>query len=614
MSENTERGYEEKSFGEVFSRPNFCYEIPFFQRGYVWNKVNWNELLKEVILEEICGFEELPLRDQINKLENGCDEQIKDGNYYYGTIYLKEKEASKPTKPGTPRRYLIIDGQQRLITIYLFLIKLYHDLDAVKGYENKISQYSGDLFNNQIDGNNKSKIYTFKQDLKDLFEIVANNHNFNANLRGGISDFHKWYQKNISKISPECKYNLFSIIRTTLKITEIVLSNKDDEMLIFENLNDKGTPLRGDELLCSYIFKPIIEEKGYSEENVKELHSEKWIKSYEEVQRLQIDNIGRKIGTHERYLFFLRTILSIGKNRMIGKDRDIYYTFKKEYRNPKSKDMERELEEIRAWVPFFERALFPKKNPLKNDPGKKIQNLLSDIDDLKVYTTLTFIMPLLKEFDQKESFAEECVQILHTLYVCLIRHGISGSPKTKYNIIFPGLWTSIKDGNNKIALMKERFRKESLFVSDTDLKERFRSADVYKASYKWHILEKIDRYLCKDLLRSEFPDYASLPDVEHICPKNHEKAWKEYLGSEYSAEDLDRRLDTIGNLMLVGKSRNSELSDKIFPEKLKSYDSNSGLSKHLKENYSQEKWNLETIEKRSEALAETACKVWNWDL
>ena len=614
MSGNIERNYTEKSFGDVFSVPNVYYEVPFFQRGYVWDKQKWKEFLEEAILEGICNIQGPSIRDHINKLEDIDERDLENANYYFGTIYLKEKDSPGTTNPDAPKRYLIIDGQQRLITIYLFLIKLYYNLDREQGYSDKIIKYRENLFNKKTSAGGKSKIYTSKQDDRDLFATVANNDSFNPNIRGNISDFNTWYNRMIVKISPKSKYNLLNILSRSLKITEITLSKNDDEMLIFENLNDKGTPLRGDELLCSYIFKPIIEKKGYNEEDITELHSTRWIAPYTQVQQMSIENVGRKIRENERYLFFLRTVLSIGKNKMVGGDKDIYYTFKREYPKPSSEKMESKLEEISTWLPFFQRAIFPKKYPPENDAGNAIEDLLVDIDKLKVYTALTFIMPLLKELDQKQELTKECIQILKTLYVFLVRRNILGLKTTEDNVIFPRLWSSIKDHDNKIELMKNKFKEKKLFVSDTNLKERFLSADIYNNSYKWNILEKIDRHLCGSLFKGEVPDYTSLSTVEHIFPQGDTPSkWKKYLEDEYS-EDMNNRVHTIGNLMLVGHARNASLSNETFPEKLKKYDANSGLSKNLKENYSQKKWNIETIEERSATLAEIACKVWSWDI
>ena len=367
MSDNLARNYAEKSFGEVFDIPNVEYEIPFFQRGYVWDSEKWVELLEEVVLESICDVSDPSIKNDLEKIKDMGEEEIKDVNYYFGTIYLKKKPINNTVGPSTPTRYLIIDGQQRLITIYLFLVRLYYSLDREDSYQGKIVNYRKKIFNDTPGYKSKSKIYTLKLDEQDLIAIITANGQFNPNVRGQISEFNKWYDKRVNTISTESKYKLFIILFYSLKITEITLSEEDDEMLIFENLNDKGTPLSGDELLCNYIFQPVIRDEQYNEEKIKELHSKYWLNSYTEIQQMKIETGGRRVSTSEQYLFFLRTILSIGKNKMIGRDKDIYYTFKKSYPNPNSREMVDVLENINNHVLLFKRSIQPREYRISNE-------------------------------------------------------------------------------------------------------------------------------------------------------------------------------------------------------------------------------------------------------
>ncbi len=70
------------------------FEVPFFQRPYVWNEDNWDELWESI-------------------------KNSKNGEMpFIGSFILQEKLGEQPTK------YLVIDGQQRLTT-FSILIKAY---------------------------------------------------------------------------------------------------------------------------------------------------------------------------------------------------------------------------------------------------------------------------------------------------------------------------------------------------------------------------------------------------------------------------------------------------------------------------------------------------------
>lgn len=88
---------EDKSFF-FLTTPSY-YDIPFFQRAYVWNETNWSDLLAN-----------LTSRNQ---------------NHFLGSIILKNELASA----GHLSRYSVIDGQQRLTTLSVLLRACYDHIE-----------------------------------------------------------------------------------------------------------------------------------------------------------------------------------------------------------------------------------------------------------------------------------------------------------------------------------------------------------------------------------------------------------------------------------------------------------------------------------------------------
>lgn len=80
---------EDKSF-YFLATPSY-YDIPFFQRAYVWDYDNWNELLSNLT--------------------------SKNQNHFLGSIILKNELATS----GNVSRFSVIDGQQRLTTLSVLL-------------------------------------------------------------------------------------------------------------------------------------------------------------------------------------------------------------------------------------------------------------------------------------------------------------------------------------------------------------------------------------------------------------------------------------------------------------------------------------------------------------
>ena len=83
-------------------------EVPFFQRSYVWNKDNWEELLDDLLEAKT--------------------------NHFLGSIILK----NETTQSWEPRRNVIIDGQQRLTTLSILTKALY---DCMKNEQKDIFKF-----------------------------------------------------------------------------------------------------------------------------------------------------------------------------------------------------------------------------------------------------------------------------------------------------------------------------------------------------------------------------------------------------------------------------------------------------------------------------------------
>ena len=113
--------------------------IPFFQRGYVWDITNWED-----ILTDLFDFEK---------------------SHFLGSLILKQQEK----QTGKPKEVLVIDGQQRLTTLSVLLRATYNSFDeeTQKNCESSLRNY---LFfkKNQTDKNYFVKIEHSKIDKKHL--------------------------------------------------------------------------------------------------------------------------------------------------------------------------------------------------------------------------------------------------------------------------------------------------------------------------------------------------------------------------------------------------------------------------------------------------------------
>ena len=95
-------GVQNRTFKGLFSG-TVRFEIPFFQRGYAWEKKQWDQLFLD-LQEQIIG--ELSSGYTIDQVE-----------HFFGPIVVLEIAGDE----AALKQFLVIDGQQRIVTVYSFL-------------------------------------------------------------------------------------------------------------------------------------------------------------------------------------------------------------------------------------------------------------------------------------------------------------------------------------------------------------------------------------------------------------------------------------------------------------------------------------------------------------
>lgn len=602
-----------RTFEEMFENP-VRYEIPFFQRAYAWDRPNWKQLdddIREQILKDV--LEKIEDNNQEFNTDN-LQEYLLEYEHFFGAIVILEKNSLDPSL----KRFYVIDGQQRITTVYLLIAIIVEVLkrkelsDSAKKYvnyldsllKNKDTAYSKDDYN-------KLKVFSNKGDRLPTY-LMLYGKNPSSNLlatdqqlyipdNNKVDIFRRYMRKKLQKQSVTYLWAYSQAVLKSLKIVWIPLrEGKDDPQAIFESLNAKGTPLSASELLCSYIFKPLINEETSSHEKI---HNEKWLKSISE------------LGGEKKFEEYLRNLLSIGEKKKIGIGRRMYVFFKNKYSSLKQKNQDsidlatKILEKIKDSTLLYKNIIDPNDHRYPNDEIKK---LLVKINETKMSSSTPFLLSVLQAIKKEEFSEEQAINLLKETLNLLVRRKITKLSVTKYDTFFPGLWNRIKNEPNKIRAFQDEIQKDGLWVSDQDFKDAFKTNPIYNSrelSFSRLILQEIDKTMQS---HGQLPDYTSINTVEHIMPQTLNNEWEEYLGEEANDLSLTGVKNTIGNLCLLSRSANSSEGQKLFEEKIKqsALSDVSALNRDLKNRNG--KWDIAAIKERSIYLSEKALEVWKW--
>jgi len=242
------------------------FEIPSFQRPYVWNEEDqW-----------------APLWADIRRVAKGLvsaagDPAAIDGvsAHFLGAVVVKEISAHA----GEVARHGLIDGQQRMTTLQIVLDAA-HEAASDLGYEaeaealEELILNSGKRFAGTKD---RFKLWPSRAD-REAFEAAMDDatspigdhriteaHRFFSNeVRTWIVDGTDGDEQPVGS-QQERATALADVLQQRLRLVAINLGSADDDQLIFETLNDRGTPLLAADLIKNWVFQQGVQLGANSE-------------------------------------------------------------------------------------------------------------------------------------------------------------------------------------------------------------------------------------------------------------------------------------------------------------------------------------------------------------
>ena len=495
-------GVQNRTFKDLFNG-TVRFEIPFFQRGYAWEKKQWNQLfldLQEQVIDELSSGNTI---DQVE--------------HFFGPIVVLEKVGDEPAL----KQFLVIDGQQRIVTVYLLLGIIREFLEAKKHLSVEASEYLVALegyLANKVDSTDdyiRLKVFSSKGDRLPTYRVVFGGDSNPRTPRlqtdlqlyvpgkNRVDEFTKYATKKLKVQFPDVPalWQLAQVLLRCLKIVWIPLdSEKDDPQAIFESLNDKGMPLTASELLCNYLFRPIINAK----EDFEDLHNEKWLAA---IRLLESDS---------RFEEYLRNLFSIGENKMVGRGRKVYIYFKNKNRSLSATSARQRLDDIYSGAPLYRTIRAPLEHRHKDE---EINRLLVNIANTRMESSTSFVLAVLRALSTNAVNEGQCRAILGETLTLLVRRKMAELPTTQYDVMFPGLLGRIVNEEQQVRALQEQFKKVGMWVSDQEFRDALIERPLYRTrdlAFARMVLIEIDRRLQS---HGQLPDYTTVNTIEHTLPQ-----------------------------------------------------------------------------------------------
>ncbi|MDU1308189.1 MAG: DUF262 domain-containing HNH endonuclease family protein [Clostridium perfringens] len=531
-------------FSDVLEKNKRLFKVPVYQRNYDWTNIQCEKLFYDIM----------------NANEKNCQ-------HFTGTVvYIDEVHGGSGLN-----EVLIIDGQQRITTMYILLKALY---DASIGVSARIeSEIEEVMFNRHCDKRYKIKLKPVKSDNEQLIYLIrdkVDDMDRNSNVYKNYITFRNLIS-NVIEEGLELNDILNGIKK--LEIVEIILDKLqgDEPQKIFESINSTGLELSLSDLIRNYLLMDDLKQE--------ELYADYWL----EIEK----NVGYK-NLGDFVINFLNSQVTKSVN-----SKNAYRLFK-EHCEKNSLTHEDILKALKRTSKYY--GAFIGENKFYSN---EITKYLNSFYTIKQTTILPLIFRIFTDYEDRNIDEDTLCKVLKYLLTYLVRITVCESGKNLSKFLKSMYDRVIINGN-----YDNYYEKFVIFLNDLRANDRmpsndeFRDALIYKPLYK----KPLCKFLLSDIENStkEHIDINNLT-IEHILPQKENAAvWKKEVGKNYSSV-YEVYLHTLGNLTITG--HNSELGTKSFIEKKKIIKENSKANILNKEVLAANKWDENAILNRAKVLA-----------
>ena len=601
-----------KTLNDLFNQP-IRYVVPDYQRKYVWTQDGqWG-----LLWDDVRGLAE-QLLDQPG---SGERETGRVRPHFMGSIVLNPP-ADVSTRPPTLE---IVDGQQRLLTLQLLLDAAQQECIA---RQPDTARKLAEIVLNPLVDRFDDRDYEFKMwpadddDRAAFRQAMRNELPTDAYGKARIVEAHSWFADRVGewldeqpKAQEQRALALHAALTRHVQISAIELDENDDEQIIFETLNSRGTPLGMFDLAKNFLLR---------EARTQNVDRERLQRDY--LGRLELKWWQKNTGTGRQRWPHIEAFLHHWLTMETTRDVPLGQTFVR-FREHVSETREGKIERVVADIADF--AEFYREIQTADKAGRFGDEFIRRQKVLQIDAFSPLVLWLWRHGGTNAQVERACAAIESYM----VRRLICSLDTRGYGAMALELLGHVKrrgrTGPDKIIaehLASQKSDRER-WPTDTDVTTSLIDGKLLgpaSVPRTRMILEAVELSFRGSQWRaSGGAELAKRPlSVEHIMPRHWPSVdWarpKVTLArpGETAEQVRNRMIHSIGNLTLVNRRYNSRLSDGTWTRKRGLYrEDPEGLALTADLINPGGKapprvWDEEQIRKRSERLAKRVIRIW----
>jgi len=552
----------DKTISQIFN--NIQYDVDFYQREYKWNDKLSYKPVSSLIKDIFYRFD----LEKYNPNQEIKPEYIASLEWYFLNSFLTNSIKGK--------KY-IVDGQQRLTTLTLILIALYH-LSTVS----KLPTYVTDKVKNLIVGNTE---YGFNfwmgfRDRKTALEDIFNNNLSFKNKSRNISEKNIYENYELlftllnNKFTDHHRLHMFiSYFNERILLIETEIEKDKDVAMVFEVINDRGVPLKPYEIIKGKLLSQIeINDR------------ERYVKIWEEQINKLYDIGENQIDNFFSLYFRSKYSLTAEKYQLLEQSRYHKSIFIEEFDNIiQLKENEGNVREfVENTLPYYV-TLYTKMMDYSNGYSFEYENIyFNALNDQNGQYVLTFAAIKLND-ENKDKKLQIIPNRFDRLFSLL--NLMNSYKANEFNNAVIGLLPQIREKNitEIIKIFDEVLIMNICKNYDVQILDSPYRYDFFKnvgyntlsARFLRYFFARIDHYISDNSDLPEFGNYYQLVvqtrgndkyHIEHIITNDEKNI--DLFDDE---EDFNLQRNRLGSLLLLKGRDNESSGAELYEEKKKTY-------------------------------------------
>lgn len=584
-----------------------CYLIPKYQREYTWGQSQWRDLYDDI--------------------------EENDLGYFIGSVICinNSKDALEVS------RLEVVDGQQRLTTICLFLTAIYNqlkkhrselkddDIDELislkktlicKGAPNNL------ILCPQVQNNNLSDFVAVMSD-NELIKVVKKEKNW-GNRK--IAKCYKYFLKRLEDDIAESENAIEAILGIKKKVSKSILvkievASHAEAYTLFESLNNRGTPLTAIDLMKNVILARA-EKGGLSYDDC-----------FDDWQTL-LGYLTDNYATQER---FFRQYYNAFKNRLNEpfRQRDLrkkdplgYIATRSNLLNIFERLIENNLQTFLRDI--LQAGEIYSNLILNNESKTKFTEALTDLSRIQGAPSYLLLMYLFKNREDLNLDDVSLLEVIKLLTRFFVRRNITDTPNTRdLNRIFMEIISVIEEKKLcSSAIFHFIYAELKKWSASDELFEQKLQGDVYEENVgvaRFVLCALAQRAMTKETwtdlwAQNDYGDKKVFKwTIEHIFPegRNIPSYWIDMIADGDRAlanQYLEDYVHKLGNLTIT--AYNSNLSNLSFIDKRDRMNKDKhyvGYKNGLEINEelaNKERWTIQDIQNRTNKLVKQLLEIY----